>query len=239
VTEAMRCRHGDTLLEGQVEIPTGVGPFPAVLVVHSGLGIDGHIMITARRLAEAGYLAVAVDMYGVDADTSTPSIAGANSKLLIENPELLRERMVTWFGAIAARDDVASQRVAAIGYCLGGLSVLELARSGADVQAVVCYHGVLTTHAPAQPGIIKGAVAVYSGDLDPWVPLADIDILRRELRAAEVCHQITTFGGVKHGFSDPDASRLGSPDLAYDALADKISWAGMLALFEQTISDVR
>lgn len=237
---AMRCRHADVELEGQVARPAAAAPgrrLPAVLAMHSALGIGPHVLGAATRLAEAGYLAIATDMYGAKVDVGSETAAGAHFATLAENPTLLRDRTRAWFDAVAGRDDVDPDRIAAIGYCFGGQCVLELARSGAAVKATVSYHGLLTTHAPAQPGAIAGEVAVYCGERDPYAPADHIEGLRQELRAAGARYQITLFGEAEHSFTDPDAARSGRPGIAYHALSDALSWAGTLALLRATIGD--
>lgn len=225
--------HGEVGLTALVARPDGPGPFPAVLVMHSALGIHHQVQDTARRLAELGYLAVATDMYGPSAYQDGPGLAYA---AFAENPQLLRERTVAWFEAVRARPDVDPARIAAIGYCFGGHCVLELARSGADVRAVCSYHGILTTHAPAQPGAVKAHVAAFCGAKDPYAPMVDITALRKELEAAGASWQLGVYGDAEHGFTDPDAARLNRPGIAYDAYADRASWAATLAILEVALS---
>jgi dienelactone hydrolase len=234
--EPIRCEHDGTKLEGLVALPAGSGPHPAVLVMHSALGLRHMVQDTAERLAALGYLAVATDMYGVDAALDTPESAGKLYQALGEAPDLLRARTVRWFDTVAARGDVDAGRIAAIGYCFGGKCVLELARSGADVKAVVSYHGILSTHAPASPGSIRGEVVAYAGREDPYAPVAQIEGLRAELVAAGARFHICEFAGVAHSFTDPDASAMNMPGIAYDAIADLVSWAGTLALLETVLA---
>jgi dienelactone hydrolase len=224
--------HGDTELTALVARPAGPGPFPAVLVMHSALGIHHQVQDTARRLAALGYLAVATDMYGPSAYAGGAEGPGLAYAAFAENPELLRARSVAWFEAVRTRPDVDAGRIAAIGYCFGGHCVLELARSGAEVRAVCSYHGILTTHAPAQPGAVKAHVAAFCGAKDPYAPMADITALRKEMEAAGASWQLGVYGDAEHGFTDPDAARLNRPGIAYDAHADKASWAATLAILE-------
>jgi dienelactone hydrolase len=228
-TDTMRLTHAGAEFEAIVARPQGPGPHPAVMVMHSALGLRHMVADKARALAELGYLAIATDMYGVGADTSTPQAAGQHYMHYHDQPQLLRDRCVAWFNAIAARDDVDAARIAAIGYCFGGRCTLELARSGADVKAAVSYHGILTTHAPAQPGAVKGEVSVWCGLKDPFAPLADIDALRAELSAAGAHYHIAEFADAEHGFTDPEGEG-GMPGIAYNAIADRLSWAGTVAL---------
>jgi dienelactone hydrolase len=132
--------------------------------------------------------------------------------------------------------NVDRTRVAAIGYCFGGQCVLELARSGADVKAVVSYHGILKTALPAQRGAVRAQVAVYTGAKDPYAPAADVEALRQEMLAAEARWQIMTFGEAYHGFTDPDSTMSALPGLGYDQIAHHVSWAGTLALLQQALA---
>lgn len=229
------CEHDGTLLRAQVAAPEGEGPFPAVLVMHSALGLRGHVLDAARALADAGYLAIATDMYGAEADYSDEMKAGEHYMALLQTPDRLRDRVVNWFNATAARSDVDAGRMAAIGYCFGGTCVLELARSGTDVRAVVSYHGILTTHAPAQPGSIRGEVVAYCGRHDPYAPMEDVTALRKELETAGARYQITVFGEAAHGFMDPHAGDSGREGISYHDLSHRLAWAGTLALLDCTL----
>ena len=229
------CEHEGVRLQGWVAVPAGAGPFPAVMVMHSALGIRHMTRDIARKLAGLGYFAVATDMYGEDADLSAPEKAGAYYAALLQTPDRLRARTALWFDTVAARGDVDAARIAAIGYCFGGKCVMELARSGREVRAAVSYHGLLTTHAPARPGDIKGEVAAWCGALDPFGPPAETQAFRAEMIAAGASWQISEFGKAAHGFTDP-AAEGGMPGIEYNALADKTSWAGTLALLELVLA---
>lgn len=233
--QPMECMHEGARLLGVAAIPAGEGPFPAVLVMHSAVGLSDFYKVKAPKLAELGYLAVATDMYGADVDISSEAAYAPVYMNLLEHPELLRERIVAWFDAVSARPDVDPARVAAIGYCFGGKCVLELARSGADVKAVVSYHGILPTHAPAQPGTVKGHVAAYCGRNDPYAPLEDITALRKELESAGITYSLMVYGDVEHGFTDPHAAAHDRPGISYNAIAEKTSWAGTLSLLEEVL----
>ena len=113
--------------------------------------------------------------------------------------------------------------------------VLELARSGADVKAVVSNHGILKTANPAEPDAVRAHVAVYTGACDPFVPRNDVEAFRAEMIAAQARWQITEFGGAFHAFTDPDADRQDISGLAYDRIADRISWAGTEALLAELL----
>ena len=131
--------------------------------------------------------------------------------------------------------DVEPRHVAAIGFCFGGMCVLELARSGADVKTTVSFHGLLSTSQPAQPNSIDGSIAIYAGGKDPYAPPAQVEATRKEMAAAGAHLQVTVFADAFHGFTEPDSSAVNRNDIAYDATADRVSWAGTVALLESTI----
>lgn len=227
--------HAGRALIGQMAIPAGAGPHPAILVMYSAYGLGDHVKNTALRLAEQGYLAVCTDMYGGGAYYPDPADAAGDYAAIMYDPDLLRARCVAWHDHVKSLPQVDPARTAAIGYCFGGKCVLELARSGADVRAVVSYHGILTTHRPAEAGTITGEVVAWCGGRDPYAPLEDIEALRAEMAAAGASWQIHTMGEAQHSFTDPDAARADRPGIAYHPLADRLSWAGTLALLDAVL----
>jgi dienelactone hydrolase len=232
--ERVEFEHEGTLLRGYAALPGGTEPSPAVLVMHSALGVAHEVNErTARRLAERGYVAICTDMYGAHlAGASVEDAASAYMENLAA-PEQQRARTIAWFDTIANRPDVDDERIAAVGFCYGGRTVLELARGGANLQAAVSYHGTLDTHARAEPGAIRGHVVAYCGAGDPYAPLEDVDNLRKEMQDAGVAnYQITVFGHAAHGFTDPDAARLQLEGVSYDALSNDLSWSGTLVLLQ-------
>lgn len=224
-----------TVLRGEMALPAAAGKHPAVLVMHNAYGLSDHMRQVVNRLAELGYIALATDMYGDGIFHTDLRKAGASIGPLMKSPELLRARTVGWYETLAALPNVDSSRIAAIGYCFGGQCVLELARSGADIKAAVSYHGLLTTPMPAQPGAIKGEVAIYTGAQDPYAPPEHVNGVRAEMIAAGAKYQITEFGEAGHAFTDPNAAVAARAGIAYHALSDAISWAGTVALLEATI----
>src|SRR4029077_9480598 len=194
--EPVELEHEGVLLRGDAALPNRAGPAPAVLVMHSALGVaHGVNEPAARKLADQGYVAICTDMYGAHLLAPSMEEAGQAFMTNLAAPELQRARTVAWFDAIAARPDVDADRIAAVGFCYGGMTVLELARSGADLKAAVSYHGTLNTHARAEPGAVRGHVVAYCGAGDPYAPLEDVDNLHKEMRDAGVRnYQITIFG---------------------------------------------
>jgi dienelactone hydrolase len=232
--EHVEFEHDGTALCGYAALPDAAAPSPAVLVMHSAVGVAHAVNeVAARKLAERGYVAVCTDMYGVDLLGCGLDDAAQAFMANLAAPEQQRARIVAWFDSVAARPDVDPGRIAAVGFCYGGMSVLELARSGADVKAVVSYHGTLDTHARAEPGAIQGHVVAYCGAGDPYAPLDDVDRLRQEMIDAGVRnYQITVFGHAAHGFTDADAARLQLEGVEFDALANDLSWSGTLVLLQ-------
>lgn len=227
--QPMALSHDGTALTGQVACPDGERPFAAVLVMHSGQGIGAFNLETAQRLAALGYLAVAIDLFGAGVEPARAYAA------LQAQPDLARERIIAWFDAVAARPDVDAARIAAIGHSFGGLCALDLARSGADVKAVVSFHGTLTTHAPARPGAIRGVVTAYCGAKDRFAPLDHVAALQAEMDAAGASLQLMLFTDGEHGFTNKAIGSLGLPGITYNPVADAVSWAGTVALFEETL----
>jgi len=228
--------HDGVELVGEMAVPKTPGPHPAVMVIHNAHGLGEQMRERARALAQLGYVAVATDMYGGGKYFSDPKAAGAVLMELVSAPQRLRARSVAWYEQLQSRAEVDPQRIAAIGFCFGGQCVLELARSGADAKAIISYHGLLSTAMPAEPGAIKGQVAIYTGAKDPYAPTEHVEALRQELSTAGAHFQITVFNDAFHAFTDPHAGEMGRAGIAYDAIADRVSWAGTLALLEETIS---
>jgi dienelactone hydrolase len=235
--EPIEFEHEGTLLRGYAALPVAAERAPAVLVMHSALGIAHKVNEqTARKLAERGYVAVCTDMYGAHLEEGSVVECGRAFAQNLADPEKQRRRTAAWFDRIAARPDIDDERIAAVGFCYGGTTVLELARSGANLKAAVSYHGGLTTHARAEPGAIRGHVAAFCGAGDPYAPLEDVDNLRKELVDGGVRnYQVTVFGGAVHGFTDPDAADLQLEGVEYDALSNDLSWQGTLVLLQYVL----
>jgi len=229
----IHCEHDGTALEGLVARPAGEGPFPTVMVMHSANGQRHQVKGTIEKLAALGYLAIATDMYGPEVQNGAPEASHQAYMYFIDDGmKHVRSRSLAWFEAVRAHPDVDPARIAAIGYCFGGHCVLELARAGADLQAVVSYHGTLKTHARAAPGAVKAEVVAYCGAHDPFATVAEIDDLRGELTEARARYQITVFGEAAHSFTDPDAGKMGMDGIRYNAMAHRMSWAGTETVLE-------
>lgn len=239
--DSLDCEYAGVRMHGLVARPTAMSgdidrsaAAPAVLMIPGATGPSDGFYQAMRDIAARGWTAIAADMYGDDADISTPASAGVHFAALMQNPEQLRARVTAWFETLRAVPYVDPERIAAIGYCFGGKCVLELARSGAPVRTVTSFHGLLGTHAPAAPGSISAKIAVWTGGQDPYAPPADVEALRSELDAAGADYQLTIFARAAHAFTDPDHDGI-APGIVYDATAHRIAWEGTIALLKATI----
>jgi dienelactone hydrolase len=231
-------QDGDTTLHGLIARPKGPGPHPAVVVIHDALGIGDMLRRRTRDLAEAGYVALLADMYGLGPGEAEFEKATAGYMWLHEKPERVRGRLAATCAALTALSEVDAARLGAIGYCFGGFCVLELARSGANVRSVVSFHGELATKLPAQSGAVKAKVLAIAGALDPYAPPEHVTAFQQEMAEAAVDWQMTIYGTGYHAFTDPDINRRVQLDgLKYDALLDRVSWAQALTLLDATLKD--
>ena len=192
-------------------------PRPGILVMHGGAGVDAHAKGRALRFAEAGFIAFACDMYG-------ETIAGKRDLILEHISELRRNRPALTRRAQAALHVLASHpqvngHMAVVGYCLGGMIALELARAGTELAGVVSVHGGLQTTRPAEAGRIKAKILVCHGSLDPHGPIAHVAAFAEEMNHAAADFQIVVYGGALHGFTH-EAAVQPVNGVAYNAAAD-------------------
>jgi dienelactone hydrolase len=235
-TQEFIYRDGDTSLTGQIARPPGSGPHPAVLVMHSALGLDEHMCRRARDLAALGYVALAADMYGVGQKTLKREETGPLLRPLLEDADLLRARVAATLDAVRSLPEVDGSRLAAIGFCFGGQCVLELARSGAEVRSVVSFHGLLKTIRPARRGDVAAKVLMITGAKDPYAPAEDVAAFRDEMTEANADWQMTVYGGGFHAFTVPNIDDANIPGTSYDPVLDSLSWAQATAFIEATLS---
>lgn len=208
------------------------GKRPGVLVVHEWWGLNDYARKRADMLAQAGYVAMAVDMYGDGKTAGHPNDAGAMMSAVNKNASLRRNRFVTAKKFLDVQPLVKRGQIAALGYCFGGSVVLNMARSGEPLKGVVSFHGSLATDLPpAAPGSIKTKVRVFNGEADPFVPSEQVEAFKSEMTNAKADWQLVSYPGVKHSFTSQGADALGEKfnlPLKYDAHADQSSWAHTL-----------
>jgi dienelactone hydrolase len=213
---------------------TAQGPRPGVLVFHEGLGLGDFAMARARKVAELGYVALAADMFGDRRQARNLQEVATLVGGLRNEPRALRARGRAALATLAALPQVDASRLGAIGFCFGGSVVLELARDGADLAAVVSFHGVLTTKAPAVAGNVRARVLVCTGADDPLAPPEQVRAFEDEMRAAEVRDwQVISYGNTLHGFTNPAADGSMMRTAVYSEQADRRSWAAMRGLLEE------
>jgi dienelactone hydrolase len=213
---------------------TGSRTRPGVLVFHEGLGLGDFVMARARMLADLGYVALAADMFGERRQARNLQEVANLVGDLRNAPQTLRARARAAHSMLAALPQVDAKRIAAIGFCFGGSVALELAREGADLAAVVSFHGVLTTRMPAAPGQVKARVLVCTGADDPLAPPEQVRAFEEEMRAAAVQDwQIISYGNTLHGFTNPAADGSMMRTARYNAHADRRSWVSMQSLFDE------
>lgn len=209
---------------------------PGVLVVHEWWGHNAYTRKRADMLAKEGYTALAVDMYGDGKQADHPADAGKFASEVRSNMASAVDRFEAAKSLLQQQSTVNPDEISAIGYCFGGGVVLEMARRGVDLDLVASFHGSLGTDNPAQPGKVKAKVRVYNGADDPFVKAGDIEALKNEMKAAGVDYAIVSYPGAKHAFTNPDIDAVGEKfqlPLAYNAEADKKSWADYLANMHQ------
>lgn len=225
-------KAGDTVMKGWLAFDTAArSKRPGVLVVPEWWGANDYARKRARMLAEAGYVALVVDMFGNGENAADPKEAGALAGTVNKNPPLALARFQAAEKFLSKQPGVKKNALAALGYCFGGGVVLNMARAGEPLKAVVSYHGVLATDVAVKPGSIKPAIRVFTGEADPIVPPEQVTAFKTEMDNAKADYKLVSYPGVKHTFTnreaDSYAAQFGLP-LKYDAHADTDSWAQTL-----------
>ena len=233
-TRVVEYKQGDTTLQGFMAWDDAAkGRRPGVLVVHEWWGHNDHARNSATRLAQAGYVGFALDLFGKGKVTTHPKDAEAFVAEATRDPAVLVARYNAALEQLKRDPHVDPEKIAAIGYCFGGGVVLKMARAGADLDAVVSIHGVLATKSPAEKGRVKARVLVLTGADDPMVPNEQVEAFKSEMTAAGAKFEVISYPHAKHGFTNPNADKAGMDGLAYNEEADKKSWAAVLDLFQQ------
>jgi dienelactone hydrolase len=220
---------------GRLALPEGAGRQPAILIAHEGNGLDDYQKRRADRFAALGCAAFALDYWGGGKPLDDRDDMMARIAALRASPERTRALAAAGLDVLLAEPRTDPSRVAAVGYCFGGTLVLELARTGADLKAVVGFHPGLFTTRPADSARIVGKVLVCLGADDPVIPLEDRLAFEEEMRAAGVDWRMNLYGGAVHSFTHPGADRAGLPGIAYHQPTAERSWRAMLDLFAEVL----
>jgi dienelactone hydrolase len=212
------------------------GKRPGIIVCPEWWGLTDYAKHRAEMLAELGYVALAVDLYGDGKTTDNPQEAGSLAGALKSNRTLLRQRVNAGLEQLKKNERVDPQKTGAIGYCFGGTTAIELARSGADIRGVVTFHAGLDSPNPADGKNIKARILVCHGGNDAFTPEKDLDAFEQEMRQNNVDWQINIYGGAVHSFTNPGADKHGIPGIAYNARADHRSWQAMQTFFNDVFA---
>lgn len=229
-----------TTLKGYVAYDDAFkGKRPAVLVVHEWWGNNAYARHRADMLAALGYTALAVDMYGDGKVANHPDDAGKFAAAVSKNMPMAKARFEAGMQLLREQPTVDAGEMAAIGYCFGGGVVLNMARMGEPLKAVVSFHGSLSTDTPAQAGRVKARIESFTGEADPMIGADKVAAFKQEMTDAKADFRVVTYPGVKHGFTNPEADELGKRfnlPLAYNADADKDSWMQATAFLKAVFS---
>jgi dienelactone hydrolase len=235
-TQAIEYRDGDTVLTGLLAWDdAATDPRPGVLVVHEWWGLNDYAKGRAEELAAEGYVAFALDMYGDGKVTDHPDQAGAWMQEITGNLETWTRRAQLGLDVLRAQDQVADTSLAAIGYCFGGATVMQMAYAGAEVKAVASFHGSLPPP-PESVAAIAPRVFVAHGRADSFIPPERVLAFQDGLDRVNATWDMTIYSGARHGFTNPGAGAYGIENIQYDERADRESWAAMLTMFENVFA---
>ena len=206
---------------------------PVVLIVHEWWGLNEYTKARARQLAEMGYLAMAVDMYGNGKQADDPQLAGQLATPFYKDPAMAKSRFDAAMNLVKSMPEADTSQVAAIGYCFGGTQVLNMAKSGSPLAGVVSFHGGLAG-VPADKNLLKAAILVCHGEADSFVPAAEITQFKKEMDSIGADYTFKTYANATHAFTNPNATEKGKKfnmPIEYNAAADSASWNDMKAFF--------
>lgn len=232
-TDSVEYRDGDTVLEGYFAVPADLDgeKRPGILLIHDWTGLQEYARDRARQLAELGYVVFAADVYGKGIRPENPRECGVQAGIYRGDRALFRRRLTRALDMLKTHRECDTTRLGAIGYCFGGTGVIELLRSGADVDGVVSFHGGLDSPNPEDGKHIRGKVLVLHGADDPFVPKENIEAFIAEMNQWNVDWQMVSYGGAVHSFTKPAAGNDPTSGSAYDESADKRSWQHMRLFF--------
>ncbi len=237
VTETIEYTDGETQLAGYLSYDDAIeGKRPGVLVIHDWKGVGDFVKTQAERLAELGYVAFTADIYGKEALAAEDFSPGKQAGFYKSNRDIFRHRLTLGLDVLKTMERTDTSKLAAIGYCFGGTGVLELARSGADIDGVVSFHGGLDSPTPEDAKNIKGSVLVLHGADDPHVNDAEVSAFEKEMRDANVDWTLVKYSNAVHAFTNPAAGSDNSKGAAYNEKAAHRSWEVMKQFFAEIFS---
>lgn len=236
-TETVTYKDGDVACKGYIAYDDAIeGKRPAVMLVHEWWGVGDFVKKNAERLAEAGYVAFAVDMYGDGFYTETVADASARSGEMKANPDKAKARFSAALETVRARPEVDPAKVAAIGYCFGGTTVLDMARLGLDLSAVVSFHGALATSVPASDTKPLAAILVCHGNDDPFVPAEEVKAFKEEMTKRKVALNFIGYPDTVHSFTNPDVDRHNLDGAKYNKGAADHAWSEMQTFLKKAFT---
>jgi len=236
VTKVVEYDYDGTKLKGFLAYDDAVKEKrPGVLVVHEWWGLNEYAKDRCKALAQLGYVAFAPDMYGDGKTTEHPDDARKMTTAVRENVKVWRGRAEAGLKQLKAQPTVDADKLAAIGYCFGGSTCLQLAYSGADLKAVATFHAGLPKPAPEEAKAIRAKVLVCNGDADTFISADSIKAFRTALDDAKVKYEFVGYKDVVHSFTVPDADKANLKGMKYDKAADADSWKKMQELFKETL----
>jgi len=210
-------------------------PRPGILVAHNWMGVTEQTQEVVLRLAQLGYVAFAVDIYGANRRPANVDEAAKLSSMYKKDRTMLRSRMQQGLKVLRDLPQTDKKKLAVIGYCFGGTAAIELARAGAEAKAFVSFHGGLDSPKPQDALRIKGRILALHGADDPFVPAADLAAFEEEMRSAKVDWQLIKYGGAVHSFTEKAAGQDPKKGAAYNESADRRSWEAMLGLLRESL----
>jgi len=233
-TKVIDYSQGDTPLQGVLAWDDAAkGKRPGVLVIHEWWGQNEHARKQAVRLAKAGYVGFALDMYGKGKVATHPEDAKAFMLEASKDPAVVRARFEAAKKLLEEQPQVDPKRIGAVGYCFGGNVALNMARAGEDLGAVATFHAAVPSADQPVAGKVKPRILINTGGADPMVPKAQVDAFVKELKDAGANISVITYPNAKHSFTNPDAAKAGMDALAYDADADTRSWDASMKMFRE------
>ncbi len=237
-TKAVDYKEGSAALQGTLAWDAAVKEKrPGVLVIHEWWGHNAHARNQAQRFAKAGYVAFALDLYGKGKVAKHPKDAEAMMAEVMKDPDVVKARFDAALAELKKDPHVDPEKIAVVGYCMGGSVALTMARAGADFDALSTFHAGLTPPgAPAKKGEVKPRILVNTGADDPMVPPPVVDALKKELTDADVKFEVISYPGAKHAFTNPDAGKAKLPALAYDKDADQKSFDATIKMFKEVFA---